>query len=272
MQSRSSSIAVVVACAAVSGALWWACSGRPASVASPETSAVIVAAHAAPAAPAHTPLARPTPAAAAVSSKPAASSPSSLASQVDQWSRSTDTRDAERAYDAVAKCLLARRREHQPSERFEGVPVSPETAAQICADLRSDQIQNRMQWLERAAKAAEKGAAGWFIQEGPSGNGVLQDLDTPTFDNDMTDDWLHRRDDYIDLALRHCDTGLEAYLTLFARGVPADPAAAQTYWLGRLVCHDTPQPTLAPLADDTLGQRLLQGLRHGPDGQRLPNS
>lgn len=219
------------------------------------------------------PAAARPPLAAATRASPAASAAtSSLAAQVDRWSGSTDAGDVMRAYDAVAKCLLARRREHVSPERFEGVPLAAGTAAQICADLRSDQIQNRMQWLERAASAGEKDAAGWVIQEGPSGDGVLQDLDTPHFDNDVTDDWLRRRDGYIDLALRHCDTGLVPYLTRFARGVPADDAAAQAYWLGRLVCPGGAQPTLVPLADDPLGQRLLQGLRHGPDGQRLPNS
>ena len=195
-----------------------------------------------------------------------------LAAQVDQWSRSAAPRDAMRAYAAVAQCLLARRREHAPPERLEGVPLPTETTAEICANLRSDQIQQRMQWLERASKSGEKAAAGWFIEEGPSGNGLLQDLDTPTLDNDMTDEWLRRRDGYIDLALRHCDTALVAYLTRFARGVPADQAAAQAYWLGRLVCPGGPQPSLVPLADDPVGQGLLQGLRHGPDGQRLPSS
>ncbi len=218
-------------------------------------------------------VAAPVPLATATSASTAASgTTSSLSAQVELWSRSTDTRDAMRAYDAVAKCLLARRREHEPPEKFEGVPLPAETAAQICADLRSDQIQNRTQWLERAASAGEKDAAGWVIQEGPSGDGLLQDLDAPTFDNGMTDDWLRRRDGYIDLALHHCDTGLVSYLTRFARGVPADDAAAQAYWLGRLVCRDGAPSTLVPLADDPLGQRLLQGLRHGPDGQRLPNS
>ena len=112
-----------------------------------------------------------------------------------------------------------------------------------------------------------------FIEEGPSGDGLLQDLDAPTFDNGMTDDWLRRRDAYIDLALRHCDAGLAAYLASFARGVPADDAGAHAYWFGaRLVCSATAVQPSMPLAEDPVGQRLLQGLRHGPDGQRLPNS
>jgi hypothetical protein len=195
--------------------------------------------------------------------KPAAS----LAGQVDQWIRNANSADAMRAYGAVSNCLLARRREHLPPDRFVDVPLPGKTAQELCGDLRSDQVQGRTRWLERAAQAGEPGAAEWFIQEGPAGDGLLLDLDTPTNDEALTADWLRRRDAYIDLALRHCDNGVAVYLASFASGVPADDAVARDYWSGtRLVCPGTPERTLPPLADDPVGQRLLEGLRHRRDG------
>ena len=269
--SRTRLAAIALSCAAIAGGFWFLHRGTPQAVAEPSRapaavpSAALVATTPVVAAPV------PAPFIAASASMPA--HPSSLAANVDQWSRSRDPADAMRAYDAVAKCLLARKREHRPPEEFKDIPVPPETAAQICGDLRSDQIQARTQWVTRAAAAGVKDAAVWFIQEGPSGNGLLREFDTPDFDDDLTDDWLKQRDAYIDLALRNCDLGLEAYLTRFARGVPADIDGARQYWINRLVCPGpNPAPTLVPLSEDPLAQRMLQGLRHGPDGNRLPGS
>jgi hypothetical protein len=187
---------------------------------------------------------------------PGASAAASLAKRVDAWSRSGDPRQAMQAYDAVFRCLLARRRAHA----VDLPPDEPgQDAASLCADLRSDQVQQRLAYLETAARAGEKDAALDFIQEGPSGNGVLEDLDTgnPT---PPTADWLARRTDYIERALRNCDLGLAVYLGTNIRQRETRGSPTLQYWLGRLRCPDQPATNTTPLADDPQGQANLDAL------------
>jgi len=150
------------------------------------------------------------------------------AARVDAWSRSGDPQQAMLAYKAIFQCLLARRRAHAPDM----APDAPgQDAKALCGDLRSDQIQARMASLETAARAGIKDAAANFIQEGPSGNGILADLSTidPTL---PTPDWLGRRTDYVALALANCDTLLAAYLGFAVRNPALRPVAAK-YWQAR---------------------------------------
>ncbi|MBW8757298.1 MAG: hypothetical protein JF586_06785 [Burkholderiales bacterium] len=182
-------------------------------------------------------------------------SPTSLAARMDAWMRSDDPRDAMQAYQAAFRCLLARRRAHAPDLP----PDEPgEDAASTCADLRSDQIQRRLAMLEKAARAGERDAASDFIQEGPSGNGALADLDTadPT---PPTADWIARRNDYIERALARCDVGLATYLGFTQRNRQVRTQAAQ-YWMARTACPDHPAANPTPLADDPQGLAYLDGL------------
>jgi len=178
-----------------------------------------------------------------------------LAARVDAWSRSGDPQQAMQAYKAIFQCLLARRRAHAPDM----APDAPDQDAQtLCGDLRSDQIQARVASLETAARAGIKDAAANFIQEGPSGNGILTDLSTidPT---QPTPDWLARRTDYVALALENCDTLLAAYLAFAVRDPALRPVAAK-YWLARMSCPDRPAAITTPLAEDAQGQAYLDGL------------
>lgn len=163
------------------------------------------------------------------------------------------------AYDAVRRCLLNRRLERAPAERYEWVNREG-TSAAICGDIRSDQIVSRGRWLIKAAEAGVHGAAFDFAQEGPGGNNLLYDLDVAGDPSIASQEWLNQRDSYIDLGLRHCDGLLAVELSLFAQGVPADPAAAKSYWMGRLVCPESSGANPPPLVDDPEGQRLLNGL------------
>jgi hypothetical protein len=190
----------------------------------------------------------------------AASSPSrsiSLAQQVDQWARSGDSHQAKQAYEAIAQCLMAPRRARSPEPLAE-YETAPD-AASAGGDLRSDQVQHRIALLESAAKAGETGAALGFIQEGPSGNGLLQDLGT-TDPTPPTADWLSRRDAYIELGLRHCDLWLATYLGWFVRQRETRSQAATQYWRGRVACPGQPAANTTPLADDPDGQANLDAL------------
>jgi hypothetical protein len=160
------------------------------------------------------------------------------------------------AYEAVFECLLARRRAHAP----EIAPDKPRNAAaSVCVDLRSDQVQQRLAWLEVAARAGDTDAALDFIQEGPGGNGVLQDLSAkdPT---PPTADWLARRTDDVERALQHCDARLAAYLGFAIRQRERREKAVAPYWQGRLACPGHPAANTTPLADDPEGQADLDAL------------
>lgn len=184
-----------------------------------------------------------------------ASAPAGLAAQVDAWARSGRPADAMEAYTTVFRCLLARRRAHDPTQP----PDDPAIAAPaVCGDLRSDQIQGRLALLEKAALAGEKSAAEDFIQEGPSGNGALVDLGTRDR-TPPTADWLARRDDYIARALANCDAALASYLGLTQRNHDTWQKA-QLYWVGRLACNGRSAANTTPMADDPQAQAYLDGL------------
>jgi hypothetical protein len=196
----------------------------------------------------------------------------SLASRVDRWSRSPDPADAMRAYETVFNCLQARRDDRRPSEEValehknmeEALPEDQragfrrnlKTSAQLCGDLRSDQVQARLQWLGRAAQAGMPMAALDFIFEGPDGNGVLQDLTVPGAA--PTQAWIDQRDAYVDAGLRHCDLTLMGYLGAKARGDSADIGQAISFWRAHMRCWDEPAPP--SLMDDPVARRYLRDL------------
>jgi hypothetical protein len=211
-----------------------------------------------------------------VAATAAASAPSvdatDLAAQVDRWAASGDPADAMRAYRTVHDCLEARRDERRPSEDVsrereafeESVHPGPNTqvfrqwkrSAALCGNLRSDQIQTRMQWLMRAAAAGVPMAAMDFIYEGPGGDGMLQDLNVPRAP--LTDTWRAQRDAYIDAGLQQCDEGLVGYLGLATQGNARNAAEAMMFWQTHARCAgDTARP---PLSNDAGAVRLLSDL------------
>jgi len=115
-----------------------------------------------------------------------------------------------------------------------------------------------MALLEKAARAGIKEAAANYIQEGPTGNGMLADLST-TDPTPPTTDWLARRSDYVSLALANCDALLAAYLGSALRDPSLRPAAAK-YWIARMSCPGQPATITTPLADDVQGQGYLDAL------------
>ncbi len=184
-----------------------------------------------------------------------ASTSTSLAAQVDAWARTGKPGDAMEAYTVVFRCLLARRRAHDPTLS----PDDPAIAAPaVCGDLRSDQVQGRLALLEKAARAGVKDAASDFIQEGPSGNGALADLDAKDT-TPPTAEWLARRDDYIARGLANCDTGLASYLGLTQRDHEVRQKAL-LYWVDRMTCNGHPAGNDTPMADDPQAQAYLDGL------------
>ena len=246
-------LVIALPVAAVVGVGLWTARGPAASTLSAAPATIV-------ALPASVPISVTAPrVASAVSAAPtaaAAAIPASLASRVDALMRSDDPRDAMQAYEAVEKCLLARRRAHAAN-----LPPNPpvESEAALCGDLRSDQIQRRRVALEKAALAGEPGAAVDFLAEGPSGNGLLSDLDT-TDPTPPTPEWVSRRDDYIERALARCDTYLPSYLGLVAQGDKALRRPALEYWLGRVSCPGRPAANTTPLAEDAQAQAYLNGL------------
>ena len=191
----------------------------------------------------------------AEASAAAASIPSvraSLAARVDTWARSRDPHDAMQAYQSIFKCLLARRRAHAANLAPDN---SGEDATTLCSDLRSDQIQRRLSLLERAARAGEPEAAIDFIEEGPSGSGVLEDLGTID-QTPATQDWLARRNDYIERGLAHCDKQLALLLGVDQRD-EGDRVQAVAYWYRRTACDGQPAANSTPLADDPQGLAYL---------------
>jgi hypothetical protein len=193
-----------------------------------------------------------------------------LAARVDAWASSSDPHDALQACEAVQRCLQARRDDRTPDdvlnvvdaeiesavgvERMDRLRAQRHHAAQWCDDLRSDQIQGRLAWLERAAAAGEPGAASSFIVEGPDGQGMLEDGGSK---GAATPEWFARRDAYIEAALRHCDQFLPSELGLSARPPTVSMADAMSFWMARQECdkNAAPRPALSddPVAVDYLG-------------------
>jgi hypothetical protein len=195
--------------------------------------------------------------------------PADLAARVDAWAQSPDPADAMRAYIAVFDCLEARRDAHRPTEEVvderrrieQALPLAQrerarrqwQTSAAHCGNLRSDQVQRRMQWLARAAQAGEPRAAIQFIDEGPDGDGALMDAGAPR--PALTDAWRAQRDAYVDAAFQRCDTGLVGYLGLVAPHDGRDVAQALTVWQSHLRCDGSPAPP--PLRDDAMAMKWL---------------
>jgi len=189
----------------------------------------------------------------------AASVPASLAARVDAWAHSGDPHDAMQAYKAIFYCMQARNLARATVVLPPNLPRQHPT--QLCGDLRSDQIQQRLAWLETAARAGEQDAAWNFMLEGPSGNGMLMGYGTadPT---PPTPDWLARRDDYIERGLAACDRGLVAYLSAVSRNHDQQALIESTqYWLGRLSCPgNAVAANTTPLAEDPQAKAYLDGL------------
>ena len=201
-----------------------------------------------------------------------------IATQVDRWAASPDPADAMRAYRAVLDCLLARRDDRRPSEEVaierrnmeDAVPLEQRgrirrqwrTSSAHCANLRSDQIQSRTQWLARAARAGVPLAAVEFIFEGPDGDGFLLDPGVPR--PPLTDAWRAQRDAYVQAALDRCDMALVGTLGMAAAPDTQDLAKALNFWQSHMRCQGGPEPT--PLRDDPLAMRYLHDL--GSNGLR----
>ena len=260
---------------------WWVTSPASAPAATaPAVREVRALASSAPARPVAEASSRPPAVGALVAPSAPTVAATDLAAQVDRWAGSGDPADAMRAYRAVFDCLQARRDERRPSEDVarerrnmeQAVPLeqrervrrSWRTSAATCANLRSDQVQRRMQWLARAAEAGISMAAMDFIYEGPAGDGVLQDLDVPR--PALTDAWRAQRDAYIDAALRRCDSGLVGYLGMTVQGDGKDLGAALNFWQSHARCPG--DPPRAPLRDDPVAVRWLRDL--GSAGLQAP--
>lgn len=244
-------IALVALLAAV---MLWTLRAPPAAASTPAPTVAPAAPPAAVASIARAPVIASMPTLAAPSA-PAASTPASFAAQVDAWTRTGKPSDAMQAYEILFRCLLARRRAHDPTQPQDDPAIA---APAVCGDLRSDQVQGRLALLEKAARAGVKGAADDFIQEGPSGNGAMVDLGTRDT-TPPTAEWLARRDDYIARALANCDTGLASYLGMTQRNHD-DRQKALMYWVDRMTCNGRPGGNTTPMADDPQAQAYLDGL------------
>jgi hypothetical protein len=280
-------IAVAVALAgAGAGLAWWITT--PPAVAEAPVLAARAAAVLPEAAPAPRPAAPGPSAASAAAAAPASAARSpfpapGLAARVDAWARSDDPRDALKAYEAVRDCLQARREDRTPEERLtaddaaiaravgaealERMRLHRHHAELRCRDLRSDQVESRLAWLVRAARAGVADAASDFIQEGPEGRHMMADAGAswPV----GTESWYAQRDAYIDAALRHCDLSLVAYLTAVVRLPGMDLQESQRLWMGHLQCPGGPVPP--PLRDDPVARAALDRFQHGQDPPPLPD-
>lgn len=178
----------------------------------------------------------------------------SLAARVDRLSRSPRPADAYAAYKLVRACVDARRLVQQGR----GAAGSEQSA---CADLASDQIQARLAWLDRAARAGVRNAATDYGTEGPAGL-----LVPPEAQGDWSADkgWQERLAAYYDRGALDCDLG--STLSVLARyrlgKFPPDARVALTTWsaaqeciaLGKTV-PEPPDPRDAGVAT-TLGALL----------------
>jgi hypothetical protein len=223
----------------------------------------------------------------AVPSAPAKAAPrvapaADRAAQVDRWADSPDPADAMLAYRAAFDCLQARRDERRPAEdvarerqqmedalpqdQRAGIRTHWAGAAATCGNLRSDQVQRRMQWLRRAAQAGVPMAAMEFVLEGPAGDGLLQDLGVPR--PPLTDAWRAERDAFIDAALQRCDMGLVGYLGMSLQGDCKDLGQMLNFWSAHSRCPGSPEPVL--LLEDPVALRYLHDL--GNAGLQAPQA
>ena len=177
----------------------------------------------------------------------------SLSKRVDRLSRSNDPHDAYAAYRLVRQCIEARGR------ALQGASDAASSVAAACADLASDQIQARLVWLDRAARAGVRHAAEDYGTEGPQG------LLVPGEAQRDSSEWQSRMAAYYDVGALNCD--LASILSVVARyrlgHYAADPSAALTTWAAAQECNaqhkgfaDLPDPrdaTVVPALSALLG-------------------
>ncbi len=180
-----------------------------------------------------------------------ASTPETLATQVDRLSRSPDPLDAFAAYQLVTRCLWARDHEGWMVHHIlPGDRALLPTPQQSCGDIASDQVQSRLQWLQRAALAGVHHAAAELLKEGPDGLGITGSDDPDAPGNAA---WKTRVDEAVDAGVRTCDpesldyrvSGYESGL-----GVPEDRAKALMYWVAYVDCRQRLADAGAPLLDN----------------------
>jgi len=180
----------------------------------------------------------------------AASAPATLAAQVDRLSRSVDPVDAFAAYRLVTRCLWARDHEGWMTHHvLPGDRALLPTPQQSCGDIASDQVQSRLQWLQRAALAGVHHAAAELLKEGSDGLGVTGsgDLDAP-----QNAAWKARVEEAIDAGVRTCDTeSLDYRVASYdsGLGVPQDRAMALMYWVAYVDCRQRLNAGAPPVPD-----------------------
>ncbi|MGN6525216.1 MAG: hypothetical protein ACTHL8_02400 [Burkholderiaceae bacterium] len=208
-----------------------------------------------------------TAAAAPAARRTAAASPvraRSLAARIDRLSRSADPVDAFAAYRLVTDCLWARGHEAwMDSHIAPGDRGQLPTAQAACGDIASDQVQSRLQWLQRAALAGVHHAATAMAREGPDGLGLEDgELDAP-----QNADFRARLDAAWDAGVRTCDAeSLEqrenAYET--GAGVARDRARALSYWIAWVDCRRRAAGPgagdMTPLDADAIARRVGRSL------------
>lgn len=279
--SRSRFAAALAASVAVAFAVWYVTWPRAASagIAASRTAPFLPV----PATPAV--VSAPADATAPVVAASAASGPAvpgfpapGLAARVDGWARSSDPRDALRAYEAVHGCLQARADDRTPAEELERddatlhavageeltrrILARRHHAGQWCGDLRSDQVESRHAWLARAAAASLQDATGYFIEEGPDGLGLLRDGPSAR----GPEAWYAQRDEYIARALQHCDRILPNILAATARAPEIPLLQALWFWEGKLQC----QPATTPLPTVLDDPQAVAWLGHMGRGEPVP--
>lgn len=201
------------------------------------------------------------PASAAVAHAPGR--PETLAGQVDRLGRSADPVDAFAAYQLVTRCLWARDHEGWMAHHIlPGDRALLPTTQQACADIASDQIQSRLQWLTRAALAGVHHAAAEMIKEGPDGLGVSGSSDIDAPENAL---WKQRADAAIEAGIRTCDPeSLDNRVSSYENGlgVAQDRGKALMYWVAYMDCRQRLDGAPAPILGnaDSVTQRMGSAL------------
>jgi hypothetical protein len=201
-----------------------------------------------------------------------------LSQQVDRLSRSGNPVDAFAAYQLVTDCIWARDHEGWMARHIlPGDRGLLPTTQQACGDIASDQVQSRLQWLERAALAGVHHAAAQMLKEGPDGLGTGVDDDIAAPQNAA---WRQRVDAAIEAGVHTCDSdALESRVDGYENGlgVAQDRARALTYWVAYLACRQRfDDATLAgPVDGDGEARRMASTLsaeqiaKAVSDGQQL---
>jgi len=186
----------------------------------------------------------------------------SLSQKVDRLGRSPDPVDAFAAYELVTACVWARDHEGWMAHHIlPGDRAMLSTPQQACGDIASDQIQSRLRWLERAARAGVHHAATEMLREGPDGLGLSSsDIDAPE-----NASWKLRVEAALDAGVHTCDPDslenrIDAYES--GHGVAPDRARALTYWVAYMECrqHLVGQPSTVLANADSVTQRMGRSL------------